>query len=71
MALTRPQKVADLGEVVVDGQALNAGAAGDVGDGCPGRTDLLVEGDRGGDDSVPGLPLPIRPCFEFVSALMD
>jgi hypothetical protein len=70
MALTGSEKVADLWEVVVDGQPLNAGATGYFGDGCPRRTDLLVEGDGGGDDTFPCLPLTISPSPELVPARM-
>jgi hypothetical protein len=54
-----------IGEVPVDGQALHARPLGDRGDRGRERSSLLVQRDRGRDNSVPGLPLALGSRLEL------
>ena len=64
------QQRVEVGEVVVDGHALDAGPAGDVGDGRVAHADLLVQ--RGGRrrDPPPGPLLRLRARLQLVFALL-
>jgi hypothetical protein len=70
IALARRQELAELGEVVVHGEALNAGPARDLGDGGSGGAHLFVELDGGPHYPLARLGLPggarlevVRPLF--------
>ena len=68
MRRARAEELGLVGEVVVDGQPLDAGAPGDLGDGRPRRPDLLVQGGGRLDDPPPRLLLAAGAFLELVSA---
>jgi hypothetical protein len=69
-ALACSQQIFDFGEIVVDRQSLDTGPPGDLRNGGPGRSDLLVERLGGGDDAVPCLLLPQCPRLELILSAM-
>jgi hypothetical protein len=62
----RRQQVAQLGEVVVDGEARDAGAAGDLGHRGLRDALLLVEVGRRPGDPVMRLALALRTGLQLV-----
>ena len=68
--LTGGEQLGLLGEVVVDGEPLDAGAACDLGDGRAGRPHLLMERDGRLDDPLSRLPLARGARLELVLALL-
>lgn len=53
-----------VGEIAVEGVALNAGQLGDGAHGGAAGSDRAVQLDRGFDDAEPGLGLGLRPSLE-------
>ena len=57
-----------VGEVTVDRDPPDAGALGDLADRRGVRADRLVQLDRGVDDPLPGLVLPLGAALQLVLA---